>query len=427
MKDITSVASNGVALSSKMGPPQIVNYKDQLYYYEFDDKRNPTLYISDGTEEGSVPVNSTNSPLPESTIISYITEFDGKTYFPAEGDVCKTFNGTTTCGPDTALFVLEDGGEATQFANLSSSILTHHDGTEVKMKVYNDLLYFQTTEGGMYRSDGTPEGTFALPVDGSHYTAGPDSLLFTCAEIGEKHEKSICQTDGTVEGTFFIANVSSSNGFEKGLTPIGDKILFHNRKKRNDVIKPHVIDPTEEEEKKRVYILDDLDTTDEYSTFVMYKDVAFFKAEDEDNALGSELYATDGTKDGTVLVKDVNVGSIGSNIRSLEVFGDDLYFIAYTNDSGNDIWKVTPCPETGCPTPSPTPVANSPVESPTFAGTVSADGTSQEIDNTPWSGEENGLDGATVSNPNSAVKVSSFHFVLGQVLLVYYVIGMAMF
>ena len=41
--------------------------------------------------------------------------------------------------------------------------------------------------------------------------------------------------------------------------------------------------------------------------------------------------------------------------------------------------------------------------------------------------EENGLDGATVSNPNSAVKVSSFHFVLGQVLLVYYVIGMAMF
>ena len=85
------------------------------------------------------------------------------------------------------------------------------------------------------------------------------------------------------------------------------------------------------------------------------------------------------------------------------------------------------CPETGCPTPSPTPVANSPVESPTFAGTVSADGTSQEIDNTPWSGEENGLDGATVSNPNSAVKVSSFHFVLGQVLLVYYVIGLAMF
>ncbi|MFN8357692.1 MAG: ELWxxDGT repeat protein [Spirosomataceae bacterium] len=63
----------------------------------------------------------------------------------------------------------------------------------------------------------------------------------------------------------------------------------------------------------------------------------YFRAYDATN--GSELWKSDGTAAGTVLVKDINPGSDGSFAENLTVLGSTLYFQAYDATNGKELWK----------------------------------------------------------------------------------------
>ena len=55
------------------------------------------------------------------------------------------------------------------------------------------------------------------------------------------------------------------------------------------------------------------------------------------------LLKSDGTKDGTVFVKDINSGSnlaFPGNNPNFFVFNNALYFVAYTPANGTEIWKT---------------------------------------------------------------------------------------
>lgn len=62
------------------------------------------------------------------------------------------------------------------------------------------------------------------------------------------------------------------------------------------------------------------------------------------NAVGTiqddELWKTDGTAVGTVLVKDINAGSGGSFQKFHTVFKDQLYLTAETPDLGSELWRT---------------------------------------------------------------------------------------
>ncbi len=60
---------------------------------------------------------------------------------------------------------------------------------------------------------------------------------------------------------------------------------------------------------------------------------------------GRELWKTNGTSEGTVLVKDLRPGVKGSDPRELTVYDGSLFFLADNGVSGIDVWKTNGFPQ----------------------------------------------------------------------------------
>jgi ELWxxDGT repeat protein len=65
--------------------------------------------------------------------------------------------------------------------------------------------------------------------------------------------------------------------------------------------------------------------------------VLYFTANDGIN--GTELWKTDGTAEGTVIVKNINTGANNSNPALLTNINGTLYFIANNGTEGTELWK----------------------------------------------------------------------------------------
>ena len=178
----------------------------------------------------------------------------------------------------------------------------------------NQLFFsaFSTNTGNeLFKSDGTAGGTHLVKdicPDGenccgnsNHSYPGNfvivDSLLYFMACDGI-HGRELWKTDGTESGTNLV------------------------------------IDLTEGEESSTI------------SEQTAFKGRLYFVYDDGDDNHGNELWCTDGTVEGTFLVKDIATGvdvfnrANNSNPRYLTVVNDLLYFSAYTVEYGDELWRT---------------------------------------------------------------------------------------
>ena len=58
-----------------------------------------------------------------------------------------------------------------------------------------------------------------------------------------------------------------------------------------------------------------------------------------DNGSGSELWKSDGTRDGTQLVREISDGTAGSRPSWFAEYNDELFFAAVTDGDGSELWK----------------------------------------------------------------------------------------
>jgi ELWxxDGT repeat protein len=334
----------------------------QLFFTANDGETGNELWISDGTAEGTqllLDVNpSTNSNgNPSSSYARNFTELDGQLLFTANdgqtGEELWISDGTA----EGTQLLLDINPRTDSYDNPYSSYARNF--TE-----FDGQLFFTADDGETGRelwvSDGTTEGTqLLLDINsrtdpyGNTYSSNAFDFtefagqLFFNADDGETGNE-LWVTDGTAAGTQLLVDINpgtDSDGNPSGssvsdLTEVGGQLFFvaNDGETGNEL---WISDGTAE----GTQLLKDITPVDggydNYapSNFTAAGDLLFFTANDGFN--GQELWVSDGTAEGTQLFQDINPGINGSNPSQLTVVGDQLFFTADDGTTGRELWVAT--------------------------------------------------------------------------------------
>jgi len=272
-----------------------VEFAGKLFFSADDGTNGRELWVSDGTTEGTQLVKDIN--LRGGNSFGYgLIKFAGKLFFSAD-------DGTT----GEELWVSDGTTEGTQlFKDLNPGIgagSSPYSFVEVDGKLFF-TAFDGTTGRELWVSDGTPEGTHLVKdiysgsfssVDGIRFVEFDGKLFFSARDGMTGVELWV--SDGTPEGTQLVKDIN--------VDPIGGDIAESFPDK-----------------------------------FIEVDGKLLFTAFSNE-ALGEELWITDGTSEGTALFQDFNPGFYESELGSFKVLNNQLLFTASDRTSGREVWSAT--------------------------------------------------------------------------------------
>jgi len=209
-----------------------------------------------------------------------------------------------------------------------------------------------STGNELYISDGTNAGTYLIKNintyhqnmesvnDNSSYAEGMtvfgDNVIFSANDDIHGYEPWI--TDGTAIGTHLIKdmlppNYGSNNGSNpRDFTEYHNKIYFTADAGLGDEL--YCTDGTEQ----GTHLVKDLYRLSSYPyEYIVFQDKLIFSAED---SLGTEPWVSDGTAEGTKVLKDINNGILDSRPGYFTEYNNKLYFSAFVDSIGSELWET---------------------------------------------------------------------------------------
>ncbi|MBI4511280.1 MAG: hypothetical protein HY698_16725 [Deltaproteobacteria bacterium] len=376
----------GRAPGQGSAPRELVPLGERLVFSADRDWWSSGLYITDGTPEGtdllaSLPTRGATflpTVFREQILFRGFDEERGSELWASDGSP----SGTTLlldleAGPFSAApwGFAEAGGELFFFAlyprgtySLDGVGLWKTDGTTLGTSPITPLFYYSgpypyglfgagsrvffecdsyELTGELCVSDGTAEGTRLIWDTAPGEVSGSPSFFLSSGDlmyfIAALH---LWRSDGTPEGTLMVEDVSASGedsasytfAAPRPLTAVGGTVFFV----AEDMVHGYELWKTDGTSAGTVLVKDiqpGLPSAFSYYAprpFVAWDGTLYFAADDGEH--GSELWRSDGTAEGTQLVRDLAKGPTGSNPDWLTVADGALYFVA-DGGSGVELWR----------------------------------------------------------------------------------------
>lgn len=325
------------------GPTDLLAIGNRVLFIANDGVHGRELWRSDGTTAGTVLVKDV-FPGPEAGLYFGLRGGGSRVYFTGE-DPEHGYELWASDGTDAG---------TTLVADIESGPDSSYG---FPVGVIGDRVFFVTQSSGtqLWVSDGTEAGTHqlqnvSLGVSGNSpygFAALGDSTLFIApGGIGSR----LWKTDGTPAGTEVVENFETGTGSYPGyMTDFQGRLMFSIR------------DPDESAQYRyrQLWISDGLERgTQPIADFIAFGPLAletsgalaafggsfFFAA--SDGTHGVELWKSDGSPQGTSLVRDIAtpspnaLGWVDSYPFGLTVMGDHLFFAAADADHGFELWKT---------------------------------------------------------------------------------------
>ncbi len=327
----------------------LTNVNGVIFYEAYSEEFGVELWKTNGTPEGTGLVKDI-APGPDSSSPFPLGQHDGILYFAVTFDYPNGELWRTDGTRDGTWVIKRTWGELVEVRPR-------------QLEVANDTLFFFVGRLGklsprrlqLWKSDGTPEGTemILLPIEenlvgfNTKLKASGGQVFFYQAFDG--FSKELWRTDGTPEGTYSIdINPGPEDSYITDLTDINGTLYFRAYTEthgselwRSDgtvegtyMIKDIYPGPLPEYETPGTFH-QNIDF--EQGRLVYSNGYIYFLA--DDGIHGGELWRTDGTSAGTMLVRDINPGPEGSFPFNVTDVNGVLYFIAYPQEVHNELWK----------------------------------------------------------------------------------------
>ena len=320
---------------------QITAVGNILYFRANDGINGIELWKSDGTAAGTMMVKDINSGTGNS-YPNHFTAFGDTLYFQA------------TDGTNGEELWKSDGSSSGTV--MVKDINSGASGSNVfDLTIIGNTLYFQATDGTtnngkeLWKSDGTSAGTVMVKdINSGSSGSNPSELtavgstLFFQAYDSTNHE-ALWKSDGTTAGTVMVKDIYTGTMHQSGMGPIrltavGNTLFFMGI---DDEIYGGELWKSDGTTSGTVLVKDIYSNPaywgSEPSELTAVGNTLYFNADDGTN--GKELWKSDGTSSGTVMVKDIRPGTDSSTPSYLTVVGNTLYFSAYYGTDGWSLWK----------------------------------------------------------------------------------------
>lgn len=308
-----------------------------LYLAGWDPANGWEPWRSDGTDDGTCSLGDL-SPGSASSNPGGFFSVGTTVYFKASNGTAGPELWATRGTPETTVFLGDiwpgsTGASVLPLAGINGTLL---------FRAQRPSPVTGSSEAELWRSDGTPEGTFLFKDLNPSGGSNPGSLvqlndstwLFSAFTNDTGYQ--IWRTDGTSQGTVPVGPTGSFTSTQAPyFLAVIDGVSYWSFNDGVTGLEPWRSDGTPE----GTFQLADLNTQSSDSDPAELVNVGgslFFTA--DDGSHGRELWRTDGTEEQTRLVSDIQPGSSPSNPQGLVATSDRVFFTAYDGTNGREPW-----------------------------------------------------------------------------------------
>lgn len=318
---------------------------NSIFFGAMDEMHGSELWVTDGTSAGTQLFKEIVPGAEGAGIANLFVEngliYNGELYFRAVHDTYAAALWKTNGTPEgTQLVKGFLPGSVNSSFGLSGFV------------EYNGKLYFSSQDTGtgfeLFVSDGTPSGTQMLidlnPGSTSSrpsYLMQHDGYLFFVAEASASTGLELYRSDGTPSGTVMVKDIAPGafDSYANSLTSYNGDLYFSARS--GNGVSPFelhkLIAPYEAANDSIIKLFDPASA--EYINDIQVVNGTLYMSGPAPG-LGIELWKSDGTTDGTVLLKDINPGASNSYPSDFEQINNFVYFRADDGIHGNELWKT---------------------------------------------------------------------------------------